>query len=369
MTKRKPPTTTVDRKTSHAENAMALEQIPSEASLPPERSKKSDKKALTPQAAAKGPARRKRKEPPTAREMLDAMFRDMNETPFTPDDYRVEVDADSLESKIGYKSLFRQMEEAVNRRVAYYRGERGGPMSEKDAWSHAFAACEDDDAVKRKFDKLMSEALEDLNFVDFMEVQTKAPRVAEGMWELLKEQARQEFASGHLGSKKVLPVGEMRSPLSVARYIGIRESFLDRSRPPSGVELALIDMLTQSFTQWHYWLEETVKRSQTPERQEEPEYSRWKEYQRQIDPKSWPGERKEGEWWRPYLSEKRAIEHAAQEAERWNRIFLRTLKQLRDLQRFAPVLINNAGQVNIAADGGQQINLSKDDDPDRQLVP
>jgi hypothetical protein len=38
-------------------------------------------------------------------------------------------------------------------------------------------------------------------------------------------------------------------------------------------------------------------------------------------------------------------------AERWNRIMLRTLRALRDLRRYSqPVLIQNAGQVNVSAD-------------------
>jgi hypothetical protein len=257
------------------------------------------------------------------------------------------------------------MEAALDRRVAYYRGERGGPMSEEDALSHAFAPCVDDEAVKRKFNKLMSENMEDLDFVDFMEVHMKAPRVAERIWEMVKESALREFASGHLASMQVLPVGEMRTPISVARYIALRESFIAYTAAPTGPEVALIDMLAQAYTQWQHWLTQSVKRSRTPVRNEDPEYSEWKAWKRDLDPKKFPGERKEGEWWRPYLSDKLAIEHAAQEAERWNRIFLRTLKQLRDFQRFSAVMINNAGQVNIAADGGQQINLSKDGKSDR----
>jgi hypothetical protein len=39
---------------------------------------------------------------------------------------------------------------------------------------------------------------------------------------------------------------------------------------------------------------------------------------------------------------------------------LRTLRQLRDLRRYSmPVTINNPAQVNIAADGGQQVNAVK----------
>jgi hypothetical protein len=39
---------------------------------------------------------------------------------------------------------------------------------------------------------------------------------------------------------------------------------------------------------------------------------------------------------------------------------MRTLRTLRDLRRYSvPVTINNPRQVNIAADGGQQVNISE----------
>jgi hypothetical protein len=59
----------------------------------------------------------------------------------------------------------------------------------------------------------------------------------------------------------------------------------------------------------------------------------------------------------PYVSEQAAIEHAAQMADRWHRIYMRTLRNLRDLGRYS-VTINNPQQVNIAGDGGHQVNLS-----------
>ena len=40
---------------------------------------------------------------------------------------------------------------------------------------------------------------------------------------------------------------------------------------------------------------------------------------------------------------------------------LRTLRQMRDLRRYnVPVTINNPKQVNIAAEGGQQVNVQGD---------
>ena len=36
------------------------------------------------------------------------------------------------------------------------------------------------------------------------------------------------------------------------------------------------------------------------------------------------------------------------------------MPQMRDLRRYAsPVIVQNAGQVNIASDGGQQVNVQK----------
>jgi hypothetical protein len=40
-------------------------------------------------------------------------------------------------------------------------------------------------------------------------------------------------------------------------------------------------------------------------------------------------------------------------------LFLRTLRQLRDLRRYStPITINNPQQVNIAVDGGKQVNVA-----------
>jgi hypothetical protein len=203
--------------------------------------------------------------------------------------------------------------------------------------------------------------LDMLNFVDLMELQEYAPRVAEWMWEHAKREGRKEFESGHLAANIAFPAGYMKQVWNVARYIGVRESFIDEWSPRGGIELSLIDMMAQTWFQWQYWLERTVQRSQTPVRSEDPEYARWKAGKRAENPKA-KADRSDNptveEWLRPYLSEKDAIEHAVQMAERWQRMFTRALRQLRDLRRYTPVTINNPSQVNIAAEGGQQINVA-----------
>jgi hypothetical protein len=61
-------------------------------------------------------------------------------------------------------------------------------------------------------------------------------------------------------------------------------------------------------------------------------------------------------WETPRVTEAQAVEQAAAMVERFNRIFLRTLRALRDLRRGPqPVFVQNAGQVNV---GQQQVNLA-----------
>ena len=54
------------------------------------------------------------------------------------------------------------------------------------------------------------------------------------------------------------------------------------------------------------------------------------------------------------------MEQSAAMADRFNRLFLRTLRALRDLRRFnAAVIVQHAGQVNV---GAQQVNVSRGGD-------
>ena len=118
----------------------------------------------------------------------------------------------------------------------------------------------------------------------------------------------------------------------------------------------MIDMLTQSYYLYLYWNEISVTRTETEVRADPPEWIRDKAYREQA----YPRERGHGYWNPPYAHEQEAVEHAAQMADRYLRAFQRTLRAMRDLRRYSsPVTINNPQQVNIAADGGQQVNAVK----------
>lgn len=286
----------------------------------------------------------------------DSLFNRWDEQEFEPQDFMIDVPIDSLESAVGYSSLFRQMHQAFVRMVAFYTSPGGGSLSSEEARARAFHACDNKEDAKEEFRTMMKLPVENLHFVDLMQLQNVAPRVAERFWEKVKREGHKEFISGHLAANITFPVGYMKGMWNIARYLGVRESFIDDWNPGGGIEVALIDMMTQSYFQWQYWLEQTVRRSETRERETHPDYARFlSERERKFKANGWT----DGYWNRPYVTEQQAIEHSVQMADRFNRIFMRTLRQLRDLRRYSPVTINNPNQVNIAADGGQQVNVSK----------
>jgi hypothetical protein len=180
--------------------------------------------------------------------------------------------------------------------------------------------------------------------------------MAQNMWEMIKREAAIEFESGHRAAAALEPVNYMTDCWNRASYIGIRESFIEEYQPKGGIELSMIDTIAQAWLMLQHWTEESVRRSQTRVREENYEFQKWKKWQKEANQKQWD----DGYWDRPYVSERIAVEHAAQMADRWQRMYFRAIRSLRDWRRYTPQLtINNAQQVNIAADGGQQINVSK----------
>jgi hypothetical protein len=297
-------------------------------------------------------------------DMYDALFDHWDKAEFEPQDYLIDVPVDTLESAVGYSSLFRQLHQAYTRQIAFYKSASGGSLSSEEACAKAFHECANKVDAKKEFASLMGLPVEILNFVDLLKLHAEAPRVAERFWEKAKSEGRKEFVSGHLGANITFPVGYMKQVWNIARYLGVRDSFLEDWKPQGGIEIALIDMMTQSYFQWQYWLEQTVKRSETTKREEHPEYLEWQRKRKKNNKSSWT----DGYWFAPTLSEQSAIDHAVQLADRFNRIFMRTLRQLRDLRRYSPVTINNPSQVNIAADGGQQINVTGEENETKKIV-
>jgi hypothetical protein len=227
----------------------------------------------------------------------------------------------------------------------------------EEACEQACDYCEDEEAAKAIVEELMSNPVERIRFIDLARIWGVGHGYAENLWEMIKAAGRDEFESGHLATDNLTPTQYHRTAWAVASYLGLRESFAAEWQPQGGIQLSLIDMLAQSFMQFQHWIKQSVVRSRTELRMSNQGYIQWQE---RNNPDGRPIEDgyTRGHWDLPYVSEQSAIEHAAQMADRWHRIFMRTLRNLRDLRRYS-VTINNPQQVNIAGDGGQQVNVSR----------
>jgi hypothetical protein len=155
-------------------------------------------------------------------------------------------------------------------------------------------------------------------------------------WLRVKDFAHDELESG----QRAANFDTNLSPLECARYLAVRDSFIDQWKPDGGIDMALIEMLAQNYSLYLYWTFISHSRATG-----------------MCDNAIEMSERTGGypkKWQMPYQMTQDSIEEAHRMAERYNRIFLRTLRQMRDLRRYAPpVIVNNGGQVNVA---NQQFN-------------
>ena len=160
------------------------------------------------------------------------------------------------------------------------------------------------------------------------------------VWEKVKQAAREQLATGARTSEAVFPNA---TPMQRAQHCVLREEMEDGWQPRNGIEHALVDMLAITFGLWLHWteiahtwatgfIEDNIKNTYTGGLN----------------------------WKSPRVDEAEAVDKAHRLADGYNRQFLRTLRQLRDLRRYVPpVIVNNGGQVNVA---NQQVNVSRKGD-------
>lgn len=124
-----------------------------------------------------------------------------------------------------------------------------------------------------------------------------------------------------------------------ARFLAIRDELSDEWQPRNGIERTLIDTMAQAQTTFLFWIESLTLRATL-------------ESELNIKPT-----KEDGKWTPPRVMEYEAIEQSAAMADRFNRMFLRAVRSLRDLRRHSPnIIVKSAGQVNV---GQQQVNVSK----------
>jgi hypothetical protein len=156
------------------------------------------------------------------------------------------------------------------------------------------------------------------------------------VYDHIKQAARDDLESGERAAEVV--ASGITRPWVKARYLALRESFIEDWQPTGSIETRLLEMMAHLYTEYEYWMQMSVQRAHIDCEQET---YRIKE---------------RGKWRAISVSGDAEVNKAAEMADRFNRLFLRTLRQLRDLRRYPVVINNHKGQVNVATDGGKQVN-------------
>jgi hypothetical protein len=246
-----------------------------------------------------------------------------------------------------HRSVLRELHSALVRHVIFYTKSEGGGMTMEEAINKATQVMEGSE-VDDYYKNLTSMSIKSISWLSIDRLIRYNPEAAQTLWEDLKEQAELDFKSGHFAAQIFERAEWQKDPWKRAHFIAVRDSFVDQFKPQGGIDYSMIDMLAVTFTLWMHWTEVHMHRS-TTEAISQPSKTE-KQFAVEYG----------GEWMPPRAHEQEAIDHAAQMADRWRRAYQATLRQMRDWRRYSvPLTINNPQQVNIAAEGGQQINLQE----------
>lgn len=165
----------------------------------------------------------------------------------------------------------------------------------------------------------------------------KDMQAALDLWWRVREWATDELDTGGRTAKAVGAV----TPQDHARFQVLRDSFIDAWQPKNQIEKSMVEILAQTYSLYLYWSQISHERAINTQLRAD-----------RISNKTY-----KRSWETPYQHEADAIDQAYKLADGYNRQFLRTLRQLRDLRRYVPpVIVNNGGQVNVA---NQQVNVAK----------
>ncbi len=176
-------------------------------------------------------------------------------------------------------------------------------------------------------EQIMETSARQLSWKQIADLEEHDPALALKKWQEVKAEMREYVQSGCLAADVLCDT----SPLERAKYSALLDSLCNDWQPRNGVEHVLMEQMAlclmrmlewqRILSNWMGWLDQETEKEQMPR-----------------------------------ISTDAAIGRATEMIDRFNRMFLRTLRSLRDLRRYNnPVIVQNAGQVNV---GGQQINVA-----------
>jgi hypothetical protein len=204
----------------------------------------------------------------------------------------------------------------------------------------AFRRAADPGCVTEERDQMLAGPPDQVSWIGLQQLYGHDPAAGQAVWDHLKQVAAGHLASGHAAAEALEYRGR---PWERAQFLALRQALIHEWQPHGGIELTLVDVLAQAHSSYLFWLAELHLRSTLEAKQNDSTF-----FERDY-------------WQPPRMEAGAAIEQAAVMVERFNRMFLRTLRALRDLRRYGPVVVHQAGQVNV---GERQVNVARSSEND-----
>ena len=143
-----------------------------------------------------------------------------------------------------------------------------------------------------------------VTWMDFVELTKGKPERGGKLWEQLQQIASRELKSGHRAAKVV--EGATSMAFERAKFISLRDDLAAQWKPRNGIEWTLIDTIAQAFAQYEMWMTRLML------------YSTLEFDEAAVKAKN--------TFRPPRVSDSDAINQAAAMADRFNRIFLRSIR-------------------------------------------
>src|SRR5262249_34343167 len=141
-------------------------------------------------------------------------------------------------------SVLRELRHTVVRMAIHFEKNHGSSTEEAVAYATDPHPNDSTEEVLKRIEKM---SLESLDWWDIAILFGRDQQQAEQIWQLLKREARREFMSGHRVAR-VSETGEwQREPWKRARFLAIRDGFVEQWEPSGAIELAMIETMAQAY--------------------------------------------------------------------------------------------------------------------------
>ncbi|CAN5692662.1 hypothetical protein BH23CHL5_BH23CHL5_28320 [soil metagenome] len=180
------------------------------------------------------------------------------------------------------------------------------------------------------------------------------PEKGRDVWLAIKAAARHELATGVRAADALEPPIDGRTPFRRAQYLAIGDALNEDLQPRGALEMMMIQRMAAAFEQCLIWQKIAIRRMEADTWQGERDKRRALDNMRPTERERYQNDYG---WLPPRLTQHEAIHEAALMSDRYERAFLRLVREFRNARRmFAALIVSEGGTVNVS-DGPQQVNI------------